>query len=146
MDFLGLVDVLEEQVVNAGKIPMSGKCMMDRDELLDLIKELRERVPEDIKQANWIREERQKILADAKKEANNILKEAESRFQSMVDESEIVKKANIRANEIIESARQKSKEMRISTHDYIDSLLGSLENSLADKLNVIREDRKSLKN
>lgn len=78
MDFLALVDVLEDQITTAAKVPMSGKCMVDREEMLDIIKELRERVPEDIKQANWIKEERQKILVEARKEASNILKEAEN--------------------------------------------------------------------
>jgi len=145
MEFLGLIDVLEEQVVNAGKIPMSGKCMLDREELLDIIRALKERVPEDVKQAIKIKEERQNILVDAKKEANNILKEAESRYQMMVDESEITKKANEKADQIIETAKNKAKEIRVGTHDYVDNLLGTLEGILTDKLNTVREDRNSLK-
>lgn len=145
MEFMVLIDVLEEQVTNAAKVPMSGKCMLDREELLDIIRALRERVPEDIKQANWIKDERQKILIEARKEANNILKEAENRFQSMVDEHEITKKAIEQAKEIVENANRKAKEIRLGTRDYVDSILGVLENSLSEKLKVIQEDRKSLK-
>lgn len=145
MEFVGLIDVLEEQVMNASKVPMSGKCMLDREELLDIIRALRERVPEDIRQANWIKEERQKILIEARKEANNILKEAENRFQAMVDEHEITKRAMEQGKETIENANRKAKEIRLGTRDYVDSLLGVLENSLVEKLKVIREDRKSLK-
>lgn len=145
MDFLALVDVLEEQIANAAKVPMSAKCMVDREEMFELIKELRERVPEEIKQANWIKDERQKILAEAKKEANNILKEAEIRFQAMVDEHEITKRATEQAKETVANANRKAKEIRLGTKDYVDGLLGVLENSLAEKLKVVQEDRKSLK-
>ncbi len=145
MDFLALVDVLEDQITTAAKVPMSGKCMVDREEMLDIIKELRERVPEDIKQANWIKEERQKILVEARKEAGNILKEAETRFQAMVDEHEITKRATEQAKETVANANRKAKEIRLGTRDYVDSLLGVLENSLAEKLKVVQEDRKSLK-
>ena len=144
MDFLALVDVLEDQITTAAKVPMSGKCMVDRAEMLDIIKELRERVPEDIKQANWIKEERQKILVEARKEASNILKEAEERFQAMVDEHEITKRATEQAKETVANANRKAKEIRLGTRDYVDSLLGVLENSLAEKLKVVQEDRKSL--
>jgi len=145
MEFLGLIDVLEEQVTNASKVPMSGKCMLDREEILDIIRALRERVPEDIKQANWIKDERQKILIEARKEANNVMKEAETRFHELVDENEITKKAAEQAKETIENANKKAKEIRLGTRDYVDSLLGVLEESLSEKLAVVREDRKSLK-
>lgn len=144
MDFLALVDVLEDQITSAAKVPMSGKCMVDREEMLDIIKELRERVPEEIKQANWIKEERQKILVEARKEAGAILKEAEVRFQAMVDEHEITKRATEQAKETVANANRKAKEIRLGTRDYVDSLLGVLENSLAEKLKVVQEDRKSL--
>lgn len=144
MDFLALVDVLEDQITTAAKVPMSGKCMVDREEMLDIIKELRKRVPEDIKQANWIKDERQKILVEARKEANDILKEAETRFQAMIDEHEITKRATEQAKETVANANRKAKEIRLGTRDYVDSLLGVLENSLAEKLKVVQEDRKSL--
>ena len=145
MDFLALVDVLEEQITNAAKVPMSGKCMLDREEMIDIIRALRERIPEDIRQANWIKEERQKILNDAKKEANNILKEAENRFQVMIEDHEVTKKAMEQAKEIVETANRKAKEIRLGTRDYVDGILGVFETSLEEKLKVIREDRNSLK-
>ena len=145
MEFLGLIDVLEEQVINAAKVPMSGKCMLDREEILDIIRALRERVPEDIKQANWIKDERQKILQNAKKEANGILKEAEGRLQAMTDEHEISKRAMAQAKDIIENANKKAKDIKMGTREYVDGILGVLEDSMTEKLNTIREDRKSLK-
>ena len=70
MEFLSLVNMIEELVENASGVPFSGKCMLDRDEMLDLIRELKERLPEDIKQARWIKEERNKIISEAQREAS----------------------------------------------------------------------------
>jgi vacuolar-type H+-ATPase subunit H len=145
MEFLALIDVLEEMVENAARVPFSNKCMLDRDDLLDIIRELRERLPEDIKQAKWITEERQKILADAQRDANYILKEAENRFQELVDEHEITKRANAQASEIIENTKKKAREIRLGTREYVDSILADLERSLAEKLKTIQEDRRSLR-
>lgn len=145
MEYLGLIGVLEELVETAAKVPFSNKCMMDRDELLDLIRELRERLPEDIKQAKWIKDERQKILSDAQKEANGILKEAENKFQELVDEHEITKKANQQARDLIEDSSKKAKSIRLGTRDYVDGVLADLEKTLASSLKTIQEDRRSLK-
>jgi len=145
MEFLALLDVLEDMVENAAKVPFSNKCVLDRDDLLDIIRELRERLPEDIKQAKWITEERQKILADAQRDANYILKEAENRFQALVDEHEITKRATAQANEIIENSKKKAREIRLGTREYVDSILADLERILAEKLKAVQEDRKSLK-
>lgn len=145
MEYLGLIGVLEELVETAPKVPFSNKCMLDRDEMLDLIRELRERLPEDIKQAKWIKDERQKLLADAQKEANGILKEAENKFQELVDEHEITKKASEQARDIIEDTNKKSKGIRLGTRDYVDGILGDLEKTLSTTLKTIQEDRRSLK-
>ena len=61
------------------------------EEILEIVKELRLKLPDDIKQAKWVKEERQRILTDAQKEANNLIKDAEGKIASMVNEHEITK-------------------------------------------------------
>jgi len=65
---------------------------VDKEEILEIIKEIRLKLPDDIKQAKWIKEERQRILLEAQKEANNIIKDAENKIASLIDEHEITKK------------------------------------------------------
>ena len=71
--------------------------------LLEIIKEIRLKLPEQLKQAKWVKEERQRILVEAQKEADGIVKEAENRIIAMIDEHEITKKAYEQKNKIIEN-------------------------------------------
>jgi vacuolar-type H+-ATPase subunit H len=126
-------------------VPFSGKCMVDREEILEIIKEVRLKLPDDIKQAKWVKEERQRILLDAQKEANNIIKDAENKIASLVDEHEITKKAYEQANEIVTGAQKNARDIRLGTREYADGVLNKVEEILGDTLEVIRTNRKELK-
>ena len=95
MEVFTLLDTLEEMLDEKKSIPFTNnnKVIVDRDEILDLIKEIRLKMPEELKQAKWVKEERTKILVEAQKEAEDIVKEAENRIIAMVDENEITRKA-----------------------------------------------------
>ena len=92
MEIFTLLETLEETIENARKMPLTNKGIVDKDELLDLIKEIRIKLPEELKQAKWVKEERTRILIEAQKEADDIVKEAENRIIAMIDEHEITKK------------------------------------------------------
>ena len=93
MEIFTLLETLEDLIENSKKVPLSEKCIIDQEEVLDLIKEIRLKLPDELKQAKWVKEERERILAEAKKEADDVVKEAENRIISMIDEHEITKKA-----------------------------------------------------
>jgi vacuolar-type H+-ATPase subunit H len=126
-------------------VPFSGKCMVDKEELLEIIKEIRLKLPDDIKQAKWVKEERQRILLEAQKEANNVVKDAENKISSLVDEHEITKQAYEQANEIISNAQKNAREIRLGTREYADSVLNKVEEILRDTLEVIETNRQELK-
>ena len=67
MDILMLIDEIEDIVEAGTSVPFSGKVMIDKEEVLEIIKEIRIKLPDEIKQAAWIKEERQRILAQAQK-------------------------------------------------------------------------------
>ena len=92
MEIFTLLETMEEMLENSKNLPFSGKAMVDKEELLDLIKEMRIKLPDELKQAKWVKEERQRILVEAQKEADDIVKEAENRIISMIDEHEITRK------------------------------------------------------
>jgi cell division septum initiation protein DivIVA len=89
VEILKILDTLEDIVSNSTSVPLSGKCLIDRDEVLDYILELKERVPDDIKQAKWVKEERERILNEAKAQAQKMLSEAEGKVQALINEHEI---------------------------------------------------------
>ena len=92
MEVLRLLDEIEEILDNASTIPFSNKVMVDADELFEIIREIRIKLPDEIKQASWIKEERQRILAEAQKDADTMLNEAELKLKELVDQNEITKK------------------------------------------------------
>ncbi len=145
MEILSILETLEDLVEKSVSVPFSGKCLVDKEEILEIVKELRLKLPDDIKQAKWVKEERQRILLDAQKEAANMLKDAESKIASMVDEHEITQKAYEQANEIVAAAQKNAREIRLGTKEYADNILNRVEEILTDTIEVIRTNREELK-
>ena len=111
MEIFTLLETLEEMLENSKTIPFSNKSVIDKEEMLEIIKEIRLKLPDELKQAKWIKEERQRILVEAQKEADDIVKEAENRIISMIDEHEITRKAYEQKAQIIETANEMSREI-----------------------------------
>lgn len=145
MEILAILETLEDLVEKSVSVPFSGKCLVDREEILEIIKEIRLKLPDDIKQAKWVKEERQRILLEAQKEANNVVKDAENKIASLVDEHEITKKAYEQANEIISNAQKNARDIRLGTREYADSILNKVEDILKDTMEVLKMNREELK-
>ena len=145
MEIFTLLETLEDLLENSRSIPFSDKGIVDKEEMLDLIKEIRIKLPDELKQAKWVKEERQRILVEAQKEADGIVKEAENRIIAMIDEHEITRKAYDQKTEIIETANEMSREISKGTKDYADSILGNIETALQNALETIQNNRRELK-
>ncbi len=145
MELFTLLETLEEMLENSKTVPFSGKSIVEKDEILDIIKEIRLKLPDELKQAKWVKEERQRILVEAQKEADDIVKEAENRIISMIDEHEITRKAYEQKAQIIETANEMSREISKGTKDYADNLLEKIEVVLEDALKTVQNNRKELK-
>ena len=145
MEIFTLLETLEDILENSRSIPFTNKTMVDKEELLEIIKEIRIKLPDELKQAKWIKEERQRILVEAQKEADGIVKEAENRIISMIDEHEITRKAYEQKAEIIETANEMSREISKGTKDYADSILQNIESALQNALETIQNNRRELK-
>ncbi len=145
MEIFTLLETLEELLERSRTMPFSTKTIVDKEEILEIIKEIRLKLPDELKQAKWVKEERQRILIEAQKEADEIVKEAENRIISMIDEHEITRKAYEQKAEIIETANEMSREISKGTKEYADSILQNLESSLINALDIIQNNRKELK-
>ena len=144
MEIFTLLESLEDILERSKGVPFSSKCMVDKEAVLEIIKEIRLKLPDELKQAKWVKEERQRILDESKKEADDIVKEAENRIISMIDEHEITRKAYEKKAEIIETANEMSREISKGTKDYADNILAGLEKSLLDALKIVQNNRKEL--
>ena len=145
MEIFTLLENIEDILEKSKGVPFSNKVLVDKEEILEIISELRLKLPEELKQAKWIKEERQRILVEAQKEADDIVKEAENRIISMIGEHEITKKAYEKKAEIIETANEMSREISKGTKDYADNLLNGIEVSLQEALKIIQNNRNELK-
>ena len=145
MEIFTLLETLEDILERSRSVPFSSKGIVDKEEILELIKEIRLKLPDELKQAKWVKEERERIIVEAQKEAEGIVKEAENRIIAMIDEHEITRKAYEQKAEIIEAANEMSREISQGTKDYADNLLGKIEIALEDALKTIQNNRKELK-
>lgn len=145
MEIFTLLETLEECLERARTIPFTQKGIVDKGEILDIIKEIRLKLPDELKQAKWVKEERGRILVEAQKEADGIVKEAENRIISMIDEHEITRKAYEQKAQIIETANEMSREISKGTKEYADNILEKVEGVLQEALKTVENNRKELK-
>jgi len=145
MEIFTLLENLEELVENSSKVPFSSKVMVDKEELGDILEEIRLKLPDELKQAKRIKDERLNILNDAQKESDELLKEAENKIIQMVDEHVITKQAIMQKEEIVENANKISKEISCGTRDYADAILEKVEDVLRETMQVVHNNRKELK-
>ena len=144
MEIFTLLESLEEILESGSKVPFSSKVMVDIDELRDILEDIRLKLPDELKQAKWVKEERQRIIEDAQKEADNIIKNAESKIVTMIDDNVITKKALAQKEEIIENANKVSKEICTGTHEYAYAILEKVEEVLKETLEVVQNNRREL--
>lgn len=132
MEIFTLLETLEDILENSKTVPFTEKSIIEKDQLLDIIKEIRLKLPDELKQAKWIKEERERIIKEAQKDADDIVKEAENRIISMIDEHEITKKAYDKKTEIIADANEMYREITQGTNDYVDGILANIENNMLE--------------
>ncbi len=146
MDVLVLIDKLDDLIHNAKRtmLPGSDQVRLDREEVYDILDQMRATIPEEIKQARWIVKERQEMLAEAKREAERIVKEARERQDQLVAQEEVVKQAERSADDIIEDARSREREIRLGAEDYADEILNTLEVNLSKFIAAVQRGRERL--
>ncbi len=132
MEIFTLLETLEDILERSRSVPFSSKGIVDKEEILELIKEIRLKLPDELKQAKWVKEERARILDEAQKEADDIVKEAENRIIAMIDEHEITRKAYEQKAQIIETANEMAREINRGTKDYADDILETVEERIKE--------------
>ena len=146
MDVLVLIDKLDDLIHNAKRtmLPGSDQVRLDREEIYDILDQMRATIPEEIKQARWIVKERQEMLAEAKREAERVLKEARDEQARLISNEEVVKQAERQAEDILEDARVREREIRLGAEDYADDILNTLEVNLQKFTAAVQRGRERL--
>ncbi len=145
MDLLSALNELEELIETSSKVPFTRKVMVEEERLLDLLDRIRTTMPEEIRQAKWIIQEREKVLGDSQKEAMRILDAVQNQIERKADDSEVVRQSKIVAEEIIAKAESVAREMREGAKGYADDILGNLQDSLGKINSQIEQGRSELR-
>ena len=144
MNVMKLLEFLYEELSNSSSVPLTGKRLVDVEKCLDIVSELRVTLPDDVKDAEMIVRDRDRILKEAELQAKDIQRDAEAQFERMVSESNIVTEAQRRAQDIVNSARRQANEAKLAADDYADDLLAGLEKYLTSVLDDVRDNRDEL--
>jgi len=137
-----LLTMLYDMVQDAWSVPLGAdRCILERDKVLDLISEISNALPADLKQARTIVETRNEILGAAKREADAIKRQAEERGRQLVSEHEVLIAARQKANDFMTSAETKSRELVKATNDYVEDVLKRTEEAITQAAGEVRQSR-----
>jgi len=138
MDILHLVDRLEELFNESRPIWLTHSVVVDEDRMLDLIDQMRVAIPEEIKKAQQIIAQRDRILAQAKEEANRTIGLAREKAEKQMENNELIQAARSKADQIVNQAHQEAGLTQQEADQYVVDALANLEGQLAGLLNQVR--------
>jgi len=133
-----LIDRLERLLGESWRVPLSSYLVVNEDDFLDVIDQMRTAVPQEIKQGERIQQERDRIIAQAQEEAERIVRLAQEEAGKFVDDHEIVKAAEQRTATIIERAQREAEALKIGADEYAREVLVSLDEQLGNILGTVR--------
>ena len=144
MDLIERIDELQVLIEEAKSVPLSSSAVVNRDELLELLAQLKEEVPEEIRQARWMTRDRDELIARARKEAERIIQEAQGQRDRLLSRTEIVHAAQREGERIIDEAKEKGARIRLEAEDYVDQKLAAFEILLNKTLHTVHRGREQL--
>ena len=132
---------IEDILEGSKAVPFSGKVAVEKELIYDLIDEIRIHMPDALKEAQKINDNREKYIKDAEKrshsiieaartEAGDIVKDAESKATRMISDNEIYKRATEEAEALLEEANLDARNVRLNAMDYADELLEKTEQAV----------------
>ena len=164
LEIMDLFQELEELIENAPLKGLARKSInVDKEEILAIINDIKTLMPEEVNQAIWINRERQRIITEAKAEADQIIEQAnqeaqikakegeqfeenlKQQFNDIVESSEVVERAKERATEIISRAESYAVEIREGSIEYAEDVISSVEQNLIETLEIVKRNKRELR-
>ena len=139
------LDWIIQTISDARPVPLSASVMVNRDELLALLNDLKAALPRELKQARWMLRERDDFISRTRREAQDILDEAHLQAERMVSQTDIVAEAVRASDRIVDEARQTSSKLRLEAEDFVDAKLANFENVLGRILQTVQRGRERLR-
>lgn len=144
MEISELLDQLEKCLSTGGKVPFTNKSMVNVEECLEVLDQIRAALPAEIREAQYILREREKVLVEAKQEAEKMKNLTRVQIEKLLEEHSLTKEAKDKADKILGKAQQVAQEIRQGANQYADDLLAKLEIHLEKTLAVVKRGRQEL--
>lgn len=145
MDILHLIDRLEELFNESKPIWFTHSVVLDEDKMLDMIDQMRVSIPEEIKKAQQLLAQRDRILAQAQEEANRTLALAREKSEQIIERDPIVQSAQVRAEQIITNAKAECEITKQDSDQYAMDTLLKLQEEMEKSLLQVRNGISALK-
>jgi primosomal protein N' len=145
MDIMHLVDRLEELFNQSRPIPFTHNVIVDEERMLNLIDQMRVAIPEEVKKAQQILTQRDRVLAQAQEEANRTLNIAREQSEQLKSKDAIVQAAQVRAEQLLSQARLDAENLRHESDDYVIKTLQRAEIELENSLSQVRNGINTLR-
>ncbi|SRR6266571_5907226 len=130
MDLAARIQQLEDLVKEAKSMPLSSSALLNREELLELIADMKEQLPEEVKQARWVVRDREELLAKARREAEVLVEKARGEQTRLVAREAVVEAARDEEERILAEAREQARQIHMEAEDYVDGKLAQFEINL----------------
>jgi cell division septum initiation protein DivIVA len=145
MDLIDRIDELALVIEEAKAVPLSSSAVINRDEILDLIAEMKEHVPEEIRQARWLARDKQDLIDRARAEAERILAEAREQRDRLLSRTEVAQAAEREAERIVDAAKERASRKIAEGDAYVDQKLAAFEILLTKTLTTVEKGRERLR-
>jgi cell division septum initiation protein DivIVA len=139
------LDELAAVIENARSMPMSASCVVNRGEVLGLLEELRELLPEEFRHAEMLLQDREAVVDEGTREAARLIAEARIEQARLVSETEVLEEAGRAAEQIREAAAEEARGMRGEVDDYVDAKLANFEVVLDKTMTAVQRGRDKLR-
>lgn len=128
---LSLLDELEEIISDASKMPFVEKGIIDIDEAMTIIDDIKKTLPKDYQDAQWIVSEKDRILEEAKNEYNRVIESAKDHAQYLIENDIIKKEAEKRAAALLSEAENHARYMKLRAYEYVDKMLYDMQTDIS---------------
>ncbi len=145
MDILQLIDRLEELFNESKAIPLTRNVMVDEDRMLDIIDQMRIAIPEEVKKAQQLLGQRDRVLAQAQEEANRTLELARQKADQLISKDMLMQETQRRADQLLAQARAEAENTRADADDYVLQSLTQLQDELERITNQVNNGVRTVK-
>jgi len=144
MDILHLIDRLEETLNQSRPLWFTHNVVVDEESMLDIIDQMRMAIPDEVKKAQQVLAQRDRLIAQAQEGTNRALAIAREKSDQLVERDAIVQAAQARADQVLAQARAEAEKTRQEADNYVVETLSRLEMEMDRILTQIRNGIRAL--